>query len=353
MFLIDKLRVYLYNFSTSIVYHFLFWNLFLIFYLYLTGENSVIQNVIDYNLYVNVLLLSMALSFSFTLLDAFTSNNLMRYSPIKVLAVAHYFFYFLIGMFIIFYSVNNKIIGDTSKLSEFGASLSNEHVRFFIWFIFSSILNNFVRGVFRKIGFANFFKWFSGSLNKPKMEKRIFMFIDMKSSVTIAEKLGHQKFSYLVQDVFSDLSIVENYNAAIYQYLGDGAIISWSLKNGVKNNNCLKAFFAFQHIIKKRSGFYNFRYGLVPEFKAGLHVGEIMVLQIGRFKRDISYNGDTLNTTARIESMCNSYGQNLLISGELYNILNKSEFYEFVNVDNIKLKGKQSEIEIYKASLLT
>ncbi|MDY6917239.1 MAG: hypothetical protein SVP26_04730, partial [Chloroflexota bacterium] len=34
---------------------------------------------------------------------------------------------------------------------------------------------------------------------------------------------------------------------------------------------------------------------------------KVMVLQVGQIRRDISYNGDTLNTAARIESMCNEY----------------------------------------------
>ncbi len=175
------------------------------------------------------------------------------------------------------------------------------------------------------------------------------MFIDMKSSVTIAEQLGHKNFSYLVQDVFSDLAIVENYHGEIYQYLGDGAIISWDLKKGLRNNNCIRAFYAFQKVIHRKRMFYDFRFGLIPEFKAGMHMGEIMVLQVGRYKRDISYNGDTLNTTARIESMCNICKESLLISGVLYEALKSKDGFAFKEVDGKKvtLKGKRQSVQIY------
>ena len=174
------------------------------------------------------------------------------------------------------------------------------------------------------------------------------MFIDMKSSTTIAEKLLHKKFSYLVQDIFNDMAVVDNYNGEIYQYLGDGAIISWNIKKGLKRNNYLKAYYAFINVISKREKYYQRKYDLIPKFKAGMHVGKVMVLQVGQIRRDISYNGDTLNTTARIESMCNENRQNLLVSGDLHDMMKNQEGYSFKNIGNIKLKGKRKAIDIYQ-----
>ncbi len=185
-------------------------------------------------------------------------------------------------------------------------------------------------------------------LNKPKEEERIFMFIDMKSSTSIAEKLEHKKFSHLVQDIFNDIAVVDNYNGEIYQYLGDGAIISWNLKKGLKRNNFLKAFYSFINVISKREKYYQRKYGLIPRFKAGVHAGKVMVLQVGQIRRDISYNGDTINTAARIESMCNEYRQNLLMSGYLYDMIKEKSGFIFKNVGDIKLKGKRKSVEIYQ-----
>jgi adenylate cyclase len=41
-----------------------------------------------------------------------------------------------------------------------------------------------------------------------------------------------------------------------------------------------------------------------------------MVLQVEQTRRDIAYNGDTINIAACIESLCNEYQQALLISGD-------------------------------------
>ncbi len=360
MFLFNKLRIHLLNFFQTFFYHLFFWLIALSLYVFFTDDQTLFVNYLKLflkdDIYGNTVLLATSLAIIFTTLDMLLLDILMRRSPIRILIFFKFILYIFLAVIIVFFSENKNI--DYRELSNYQVFIDNmpeltlRHYRFIVWFYCSCVINNLLRNAFRKIGFRNFLHWVTGVLNKPRKERRIFMFIDMKSSVTLAEKLGHTKFSYLVQDVFNDLAIVENYHGAIYQYLGDGAIISWNLKRGLRNNNCLKAFFAFQKVIQRRKIFYNMRYGLIPEFKAGLHIGEIMVLQVGRFKRDISYNGDTLNTTARIESMCNTYKQSMLISGVLYESLRNQDEFDFKEVDSIKLKGKSKAVQLYKVNLL-
>jgi adenylate cyclase len=47
-------------------------------------------------------------------------------------------------------------------------------------------------------------------------------------------------------------------------------------------------------------------------FKAGLYFGKVVSAQIGDLKREIVYNGDVLNTTARIQAECNTYQRDCL-----------------------------------------
>jgi adenylate cyclase len=72
-----------------------------------------------------------------------------------------------------------------------------------------------------------------------------------------------------------------------------------------------------------------------------------MVLQVGTVRRDISYNGDTLNTAARIESMCNEFQSSLLISGDLYKLIGNKKTFSFKALGNIQLKGKKREVELF------
>ena len=55
----------------------------------------------------------------------------------------------------------------------------------------------------------------------------------------------------------------------------------------------------------------------MPEFKAGFHFGKVTTGEIGVIKKDIIFTIDVLNTTARIQGLCNTYKVDILISGDL------------------------------------
>lgn len=357
MFSRDKFKIKIHFFVRAFFYHLFFWLASLSLFVFISGNKTIFINYFNLllkdDVYGNTLLLGSMLAVLFAVLDSMFSDKIMRHTPIRFVVSLRFVFYLFLGYIIIYLSVNKDLgfdnMMDYKDLIKRMPVLNINHIKFLTWFYISCLLSNLLRGALHKIGVDNFMYWMLGMLNKPRAEKRVFMFIDMKSSVTIAEQLGHKNFSFLVQDVFSDLAIVENYHGEIYQYLGDGAIISWDLRKGLRSNNCIKAFYAFQKLIRRKRLFYDFRYGLIPEFKAGIHMGEIMVLQVGRYKRDISYNGDTLNTTARIESMCNVCKESLLISGVFYEALKNKDGFTFKEVDGkkVSLKGKRQSVQIY------
>jgi adenylate cyclase len=190
-----------------------------------------------------------------------------------------------------------------------------------------------------------------GRYHIPKEEVRIFMFMDLKSSTSYAEEYGHIKYSYLIQDCFYDLAdIVYKRGAKVYQYVGDEVILTWKIDNGIDNCNCIQTFFDFDRVIKKKENFYLDKYGLVPEFKAGLHYGDVIITEIGGAKEEIAYHGDTVNTAARLQTVCNERGKRLMVSAELLSILtdkNLDEKYSIVSEGLTKLKGKKHSIGIF------
>lgn len=220
-----------------------------------------------------------------------------------------------------------------------------------IYFVIASLVFSFIKIANEKFGRGVFVKMLLGKYRKPTEEKRIFMFLDLKSSTTIAEELGHYTYSQLIQDCFYDLNeIVRKYDAEIYQYVGDEAVLSWKYKRGIKKNRVVRLFFAFQDKIKARTTHYQEKYGLVPKFKAGIHGGTLMVTEVGSVKKEIAYHGDVINTTARIQSECNTYNANLLTSEDLLNDLNLTEAFTTTKIDSLLLKGKAKTVTIYNVS---
>jgi adenylate cyclase len=178
---------------------------------------------------------------------------------------------------------------------------------------------------------------------------RVFMFLDIKSSTTIAEQIGHIKFLSLVNDFFYDIvEPVRQTRGEIYKYVGDEAIITWKTKDAIKESNCIQCFFLIQEVIEKRRDYYLKKYGLVPEFKAGLHGGLSVTGELGYTKREIAYMGDVLNTTARIEEACKIYNEPILISENLMEQMIQQEKYKFTKVGKEKLRGKEQEMALFK-----
>ena len=111
----------------------------------------------------------------------------------------------------------------------------------YLYIFASSLVFTSIVVITEKFDKANLLKIFFGYYRTPKEEHRIFMFLDLKSSTTYAEKLGHLKYSQLIQDCFYDLNdVVEQYKAEIYQYIGDEAILTWDWKKGIQSNRCIE-----------------------------------------------------------------------------------------------------------------
>lgn len=352
----DKIIIKHNKYFRMFFFHWVFWFLSLLFFSFITGEHELFNTYLNLlqveNIYIVLFFLSLGIAVWFSFIDMIFSDRMMRFFPIQMTLFLRSVLYFASVFLLILVAARSPLtIYTKENYREIFKLLPEMDIlfyRFLLFFYVFGFFNHLIRGTIKKIGRGNMRSWIFGFMNKPRENERIFMFLDMKASTSIAEKLGHKKFSHLVQDVFNDLSVVDNYHGEIYQYLGDGAIISWSLKKGLRKSNFLRAYFAFTRVIHKRRRYYHRKYDIIPKFKAGIHAGKVMVLQVGQIRRDISYNGDTLNTAARIESMCNEYRQEVLISGDLFERIKDKKKYTFKNVGNIKLKGKRKAIDIFQ-----
>ena len=216
-----------------------------------------------------------------------------------------------------------------------------------IYFGYNTILLNFIKQVNDKFGPGNILKIFFGSFYKPVEEERIFIFIDLKSSTQYAELLGHEKYSHLIQDCFADITPeVYRHKADIYQYVGDEIVLTWEM-SAENFRNSLRLFFGFRKKMQKKSDIYLRKYGFVPEFKAGLNAGKVMVAEVGVIKKEIAYHGDVVNTASRIQMECNVFKKSLLASEFVIDRMPELHKYKIEYVSQVKLKGKRASVNIY------
>ncbi len=201
-----------------------------------------------------------------------------------------------------------------------------------------------------RFGPGNLMASFLGKYHPPKEEERIFMFLDLKSSTTIAEKLGHIRFHQFLDDVFRDVSDPILFSRGeIYQYVGDEVIVSWTLKKGLENANCITCFFEIVKQLGLLSAFYRKKYdGILPVFKAGLHTGVVTTGEIGEVRRELVHSGDVMNTTARIQAKCNDFNADILISQTLLDKLKLlPASFDVRKMGEHELRGKRNQVVLY------
>ena len=173
------------------------------------------------------------------------------------------------------------------------------------------------------------------------------MFLDLNSSTSIAETLGDKKYHAFLRDFYSDITnpILDN-KGEIYQYVGDEVVVAWRYNDGIEQHQCIRCFFDIKNRIAVLKDKYLTRYGIWPSFKAGMHCGMVVVGEIGNIKRDITYSGDVLNTTSRIQALCKEFRQEVIASAELVGELQPLRQFSSLDLGMIKLRGKGKEVPL-------
>jgi adenylate cyclase len=205
----------------------------------------------------------------------------------------------------------------------------------------------FIRQLDGLLGPGVLLRYLTGRYHRPRRERRIFMFVDIEGSVALSERLSLEAYYGLVNDFFRDVATpVLDSGGEIYEYVGDEVVISWKHHVGLRNANCVRAFFEIEKAVWGNSGRYLKRYGAVPEFKAGLHEGEVIAAEMGSLKKVIAFNGEVLNVTARIQGECNRLGRRLLASAQLVNELELPADVTPRSVGPVKLRGTEAPMEL-------
>jgi len=269
--------------------------------------------------------------------------SIQRFLVIRLL----YSILIVFALILIAYAVYQFYFGADISLIAFAFDSGSFAIYFYVLFV--DIFLDVLRQVNLMLGEGNLGKILRGKFYTPTEEERIFMFLDLQSSTNLAERLGHIQYSSLIQDCFNDLGVVVENEAEIYQYVGDEAVLTWKLNDGLRSQNCLKSFFNFKKQLISRSDYYQNKYGCKPFFKAGLHAGIVTVTEVGKYKKEIAFHGDPINTAARIQDQCNRFNEELLMSEDLMNQI-ETDNYTFKAIGGIPLRGKEGEVSIYAVS---
>ena len=236
----------------------------------------------------------------------------------------------------------------TFETEEFRQFIGGEFFQILAYALAMSFAVNFVRQVNRLLGHNALLEFITGKYHQPITEERIFMFLDLKSSTAIAERLGDITYHSFLNDFFHDISpAIQESKGSIYQYVGDEVVVTWTKEKGFRDANCINCYFRIAAAIHLQSDKYENRYGIIPEFKAGYHFVPVVSGEIGDIKKEIVFHGDTVNTAARIRTECTNFKQDLLLSADLLDRLSITDYLSPKSIGKIKLRGKEEEVELF------
>lgn len=208
--------------------------------------------------------------------------------------------------------------------------------------LYIEINEKYAPGVFKDI--------LVGKYYTPKQERRIVMFIDLKDSTPIAERLGHQRYFLFIRDFINLVSIaaIENYGR-IYQYVGDEIVVSWPASK-LNAGRALKSIIYARKLIQQDNDKFRTKYGEVPAFRSGIHVGEVTVGEVGVVKKDLVISGDTMNTTARIRSACTEFNVHFIVSDDFIHLASLQN-HQYDELGDVDLKGKSASTVLHALHL--
>jgi adenylate cyclase len=212
----------------------------------------------------------------------------------------------------------------------------------------ASFVFNFLIEVNRMLGRNVLLNFITGRYHRPKLEERVFLFIDMVGSTGTAERLGDRVFLRLLNRFVADLTVpIMAARGEIYRYVGDELIATWKLTDGLVEARCVRACFAALDRLASGAPAYQREFGLVVTFRAGLHCGPVVIGEMGTVKKEIVFLGDTVNTTARIQNFCRETGDQILASAVLLDRLALPPYIVKRPIGDRRLRGKESDIALF------
>jgi class 3 adenylate cyclase len=211
-----------------------------------------------------------------------------------------------------------------------------------------SLTFNFVTAVDSLVGNRQLLWYMIGRYHRPVHEERVFMFLDLKDSTEIAERIGDDIYLRFLDDFLIDVGLaIHRCRGQVYKYIGDEVVVSWLPGDAVQDRNCLKCFFEARHAVEARGDDYLAKYGVIPDFRAAIHAGEVVTGEVGLLKKEIAFVGDVINTTARLAEACKAHSTHLLASGPVLKMITNADGFVLKRLGLERLRGKEEELEVF------
>lgn len=168
----------------------------------------------------------------------------------------------------------------------------------------AAIAVNFVVEVGNLLGARTFSNFVTGRYHAPVEESRFVLFVDIVGSTGLAERLGGIGIHRFLDRTFRVLTeSVVDYRGEVLDYVGDELIVTWPERAGAMEARPLQCFLAMRAALEAAGPRFEREFSAMPRVRGSLHYGSVIIGEIGDIKRAIVFNGDVMNTAARLEQL--------------------------------------------------
>ena len=209
------------------------------------------------------------------------------------------------------------------------------------------ILINLVLGIANIIGPRAFLNFIVGRYHKPVEENRFVLFVDIAGSTGLAERLGGVGIHRFLDRTFRLLtSAVVDYRGEVLDYVGDEVIVTWRQDSGAVDCRPLRCFMAMRDELSRASSQFEREFGVVPRIRGSLHFGPVIIGEIGDVKRAIVFNGDVMNTAARLEELSRNVDGGFLASRAAMERFSSAPPFGIRDLGRMPIRGRADGIDV-------
>jgi len=209
------------------------------------------------------------------------------------------------------------------------------------------ILTNLVVGITNIIGPRTFLNFIIGRYHTPIEENRFILFVDIAGSTGLAERLGGLTIHRLLDRTFRLLTLaVVDYHGEVLNYVGDEVIVTWRERSGAIDCRPLRCFMAMRDELAQASDQLEREFGVTPRIRGSLHFGPVIVGEIGDVKRAIVFNGDVMNTAARLEELSRKVDGGFLASSAAMQRFRSTPPFVVRDLGRLPIRGRADGIDV-------
>lgn len=250
-------------------------------------------------------------------------------------------FYAAVIVLIQYFELGVRILGltpDPAKKSFWDAVIFSA--------IFSIVLN-LIFAITNIIGRNTLLNLVIGRYHTPVEENRFVLFVDIAGSTTLAERLGGLGIHRFLDRTFRTLTgAVVDYRGEILNYVGDEIIVTWPELTGAVDCRPLRCFLAMRATLLQLQTRFEKEFGVAPRIRGSLHFGPVIVGEIGDIKRAIVFNGDVMNTAARLEELSRNVDGGFLASRVAIDRFESAPPVVLRDLGTRDIRGKSDSIDV-------